>query len=82
MHALARVSVFMSFRQKRIIMDAFITSKFCHNRNAQKQINRIHERALRIVYNDNNSSFEYLLTKSGYVSIHHTNLQVAIEGLK
>ena len=69
-------------------MNAFITSQFgycpliwmCHNRNAQKQINRIHERALRIVYNDNNSSFEDLLTKSGSISIHHTNLhQVAIE---
>ena len=44
----------------------------CHNRN-------VHERALRIVYNDNNSSFENLLTKSGSVSIHHRNLQVAIE---
>ena len=88
MHALARMSVFMSFRQKKIIINAFITSQFgycplirmCHNRNAQKQINRIHERALRIVYNDNNSSFEDLLAKSGSVSIHHRNLQqVAIE---
>ena len=52
----------------------------CHNRNSQKQINRIHERALRIVYNDNNSSFEDLLAKSGSVSMHHRNLQlVAIE---
>ena len=57
LHALARVSVFMSFRQKKIIMNVFITTQFgyclliwmCHNRNAQKQINRIHERALRIV---------------------------------
>ena len=78
----------MSFRQKKIIMNAFITSQFgycpliwmCHNRNALKQIDRIHERALRIVYNDNNSSFEYLLAKSSSVSKHHRNLQqVAIE---
>ena len=45
-----------------------------------KQINRIHERALRIVYTDNNSSFEDLLEKSGSVSMHARNLQqMAIE---
>ena len=43
-------------------------------------MNRIHERALRIVCNNNNSSFEDLLTKSGSVSKQHRNLQqLAIE---
>ena len=52
----------------------------CYNRNIHKQIDRIHERALRIVYTDNNSSFEDLLKKSGSVTIHHRNLQhMAIE---
>ena len=71
LHALARVSSFMSCRQKKIIMNAFITSQFgycpliwmCHNRNIHRQINKIHERALRIVYVDNNSSFDELLKK-------------------
>ena len=83
LHVLARVSAFMSCRQKKIIMNAFITSQFgycpliwmCYNRNIHKQIDRIHERALRIVYTDNNSSFEDLLKKSGSVTIHHRNLQ-------
>ena len=71
LHALARVSVFMSIRQKKLIMNAFITSQFgycpliwmCHNRKVQNHINRNHERALRIVYTDGNSSFEDLLKR-------------------
>ena len=88
LHALARVASFMSFRQKKKIMDAFIISQFgycpliwmCHNRKAHKQINKIHERSLRIVYSENTSSFQELLEKSGSVSIHDRNLQqLAIE---
>ena len=69
-------------------MNAFITSQFgycpliwmCHNRNIYRQINKIHERALRIVNVDNNSSFDELLKKSGSVSIHRRNIQqLAIE---
>ena len=73
LHALARVSSFMSCRQKKIIINAFIMAQFgycpliwmCHNRNIHRQINKIQERALRIVYVDNNSSFDELLQKSG-----------------
>ena len=45
------------------------------------QINKIHERALRIVYADNTSSFEQPLNKSESVSIiRHRNIQfLAIE---
>ena len=46
-----------------------------HSRTLHTQINRIHERALRIVYKDNTSSFELLSEKSGLVKIHHRNLQ-------
>ena len=69
LHALGRVSSFMSCHQKKTIMNAFINSQFgycpliwmCHSRLANKQINKIHERALRIVFNDNDSNFEDLL---------------------
>ena len=37
-------------------------------------INRIHERALRITYNDT-SSYRELLTKDRYVKIHHRNIR-------
>ena len=46
-----------------------------HSKTIHSIINNIHERALRIVYKDNISSFALLLEKSGSVSIHHRNLQ-------
>ena len=60
LYALARVSNFMSCNQRKIIMNAFISSQFnycplvwmCHNRTLNKQINKIHHRALSIVYRD------------------------------
>ena len=39
------------------------------------QINKIQERALRIVYTDYTSSFDELIEKSGSVTLHHKNLQ-------
>ena len=69
-------------------MNAFITSQFgycpliwmCHSRKIHRQIDKIQERALRIVYMDNVSSFDELLVKSKSVSIHTRNLQhLAIE---
>ena len=44
------------------------------------KINRIHERALRITYNDKSSSYGELLTKDRSVTIHHKNIRaLAIE---
>ena len=72
-------------------MNAFITSHFgyCplawmfHSRLLENRINKIHERALRIVYNDNESSFAELLKKDGSFTIHERNIQaLAIEMYK
>ena len=38
-------------------------------------IRNLHERCLRLVYNDKKSSYEELLTKDGSVSIHQRNIQ-------
>ena len=47
-----------------------------YSRTLNNKINSIHERTLRITYNDRKSSFEKLLRKDNTVSIHHRNLQV------
>ena len=69
-------------------MKSFICSQFgyCplvwmfHSRQLNNRINRLHERALRIVYKDNASSFEELLTKDESFTVHDRNIQtLAIE---
>ena len=86
LHALTRLCNFMSINQRKIIMKSFITSQFSycpliwmfHSRAINSQINRIHERALRIVYMDHILPFEELLIKSGSVTIHIRNLQLLV----
>ena len=46
-----------------------------HSRRNNNIIRNLHERCLRLIYNDKNSSYEELLTKDGSVSIHHRNIQ-------
>ena len=83
-HALARLSNYMDKDKRRLIMKAFITSRFSycplvwmfHSRGLNKRINKIHEKSLRLVYNDNISSFDELLVKDNCVTIHDRNLQV------
>ena len=82
--ALARVTPYMGIAKKRILMNAFFTSQFsfcplvwmCHSRTNNNKINRLHERCLRIVYNNKQSSFNELPEKDGSVSIHMRNIQI------
>ena len=48
----------------------------CCNRSCNNRVNHLHERALRIVYNDNASPFEDLLQRDQSVSIHHRNIRL------
>ena len=78
LHALARISNYMSKDKLRSIMKAFITSQFgyCpmvwmfHSRKLNSRINKIQERALRLVYNDKSSNFQQLLDKDKSVTIY------------
>ena len=47
-----------------------------HNRNLNKKINRLHERCLRLVYNDESSRSEELLDKDSATSIHLRNIKM------
>ena len=46
-----------------------------HERQINYKINKIHERALRIVYNDTFMSFEELLVKDTTFTIDHQNIK-------
>ena len=46
-----------------------------HSRKTNERISHIHERALRIVYKDFNSSSQELLIEDNSLNIHHRNLQ-------
>ena len=86
--ALGRVCKFLNLERRRFLMKAFIESQFAHcplvwmfcSRSSNNRINHLHERALRIVYNDHSSTSEDLLAKDNSISIHHKNiLLLAIE---
>ena len=53
-----------------------------HNRKLNNHINRIRERAFRIVYQDSNSKFEELLAKHGSFKTHGRNVQKLLKYLK
>ena len=86
LHALARVSQYMNIEKRKVIMRAFINAQFgyCplvwmfHNRTLNNRINKIHERALRIVYNDDHATFNELLKKDGSFTIHERNIQAMV----
>ena len=65
LYALSRISLYMSLNQRRMVMQSFVMPQFgyCpllwmnHNRSLNNNTNRIHERALGIVYRDKKSTF-------------------------
>ena len=47
----------------------------CCSRSVNSKINRLHERSLRIIYDDYNSKFEDFLTKDSSFTMHHQKIQ-------
>ena len=89
--ALRRYCKILSFEKKRILFKSFVQSQFSycplmwmfHNRNLNNKLNRLHERALRMIYDDDNSTFRDLLVKDRAYTIHERNIQsLAIECFK
>ena len=83
LHAIARISNHMNEQKLRLLMKLFFESQFSycplvwmfHSRTLNNRINRLHERALRLVYKDTELTFEQLLEKDNSFTIHHRNLQ-------
>ena len=89
--ALSRITSYMELPKRRILMNAFFKAQFnyCpiiwmfHSHCLNNKINRLHERCLRMIYNDKISNFEELLNKYNSVSLHHSNIHaLAIEMYK
>ena len=67
--ALARIVPFMNITKRKILMNAFFNAQFSYcpltwmfqSRKRNNKINKLHERCLRIVYNNNASTYEELL---------------------
>ena len=85
LHTLARISHYMDLNKRRSLMKVFSTSQFSycpliwmfHSRKLNNKINRIHERAIRLVY-QNNLSFSELLDLDNSVTVHQKSLQVLV----
>ena len=91
LHALARISKFVGEDKLKLFMRTFIESQFnyCpllwmfHSRELNHKINRLHKRALRVVYKNDQMTFEELLEKDKSYTIHERNLQkLAVEMYK
>ena len=84
--ALSRVVSFVDLPQKKVLFNAFFQSQFnycplvwmCHSITLNNKINRLHERCLRLIYNDKQSTFHELLEKDCSVSIHTRTFQFLV----
>ena len=73
----------MNLSKRKALMKTFVISQFryCplvwmfHRRKLNYRINSIHERALRVTYQDYQSTFLQLFQKDNSVTIHQRNLQ-------
>ena len=83
LHALTRITKYLSRDKLRIIMKTFIESQFnyCpltwmfHNGTLNNKINKLHERAIRILYKIEKLTFPELLDMDNSITIHQKNLQ-------
>ena len=83
LNALARLTPYVELGKIRMLMNLFFNSQFnycpviwmCHSLALNNKMNRLHERCLGIIYNDETSPFKELLEKDNSVSIHYRNIQ-------
>ena len=78
LNSLKRLAKYMGEREKKIIINSFILCHFNYcplmwmlcSKGSLDKLEKINERALRLVYSDYASSYEVLLAKSNETTIH------------
>ena len=76
----------MSTNHAQMLMRSFVILKFsyylliwmCHSRKSNNQINKLHESALRFIYNDKSSSFREPFERDVPVTIHERDIRVLL----
>ena len=88
--ALSRLSSYLNDSQKRLVLNSIVKSQFscctivwmfC-SRTSNNMINKVHERALRVILDDYESDFETLLQNNNDICNHHRNIQTLSKSLK
>ena len=91
LNVISRQCKLLSFSKRRLILNSFFHSQFAycpllwmfHSRGLNYKINQLHFRALRVIYRDDNSSFDELLKRDKSFTVHQRNVQfLAIEMYK
>ena len=80
---LSRFARDLSMKQKKLLFMSFIEAQFKYcpltwifcSPSCSNKINKLHEKALKLVYDDCESSFDVLFNKNKSFSIHHQNIQ-------
>ena len=81
--ALRKYMKYLDFKKIKILFKGFFETQFryspltwmFYSRSTNRRINHLHERALRLIYDDYELTFEELLEKDGSSTIHHYNIQ-------
>ena len=86
LRALTRIRRFLSTEQAKYLSEPYIMSAFRYcpliwmfcNKTSNNQINKIHKRTLRLVYEMEDANFEDLLLKDNSWNVHENNIHTLL----
>ena len=81
--ALARINYYLTQDQRLLLLNSVVKSQFSYcpliwmftSRYLNNALNSIHERALRLIYNDYELPFDRILENNKQKSIHQKNIE-------